>query len=81
MDNIQPRTPSVLMECILASHDRHAERTRMKHVVTHNSQPDAKMGSVEWIAPSTLAIPVKRHSTRIKHVVHLVWLYKKVSLT
>jgi hypothetical protein len=22
------------MECILASHDRHAERTRMKHVAT-----------------------------------------------
>jgi hypothetical protein len=29
---------------------------------------DAKMGSVEWITPSTLAIPVMRNSTRIKHV-------------
>jgi hypothetical protein len=38
------------------------------------------MGSVEWITPSTLAIPVMRHSTRIKHVAHLVWLWKKVSL-
>jgi hypothetical protein len=32
------------------------------------------MGSVEWITPSTLAIPVMRNSTRIKHVAHLVWL-------
>jgi hypothetical protein len=38
----------------------------MKHVATHNLQPDAKMGSVEWIAPSTLVIPVMRHNTRIK---------------
>jgi hypothetical protein len=37
------------------------------------------MGSVEWITPSTLAIPVMRNSTRIKHVAHLVWLCKKVS--
>jgi hypothetical protein len=42
---------------------------------------DAKMASVEWITPSTLAIPVMRNSTRIKHVAHLVWLCKKVSLT
>jgi hypothetical protein len=47
----------------------------------HNSYLDAKMGSVEWITPSTLAIPVMRNSTRMKHVAHLVWLYKKVSLT
>jgi hypothetical protein len=39
------------------------------------------MGSVEWITPSTLAIPVMRNSTRIKHVAHLVWLCRKVSLT
>jgi hypothetical protein len=39
------------------------------------------MGSVEWITPSTLAIPMMRYSTRIKHVAHLVWLCKKVSLT
>jgi hypothetical protein len=25
-------------------------------------------GTVEWITPSTLAIPVMRNSTRIKHV-------------
>jgi hypothetical protein len=81
MDNVQPRTPSVGMECILASHIRHAECSCMKHVATHNLQPDAKMGSVEWITPSTLAIPVMRHNTRIKHVDHLVWLWKKVSLT
>jgi hypothetical protein len=37
MDSIQPWTPSVWMECILASHERHAECTRMKHVATHNS--------------------------------------------
>jgi hypothetical protein len=40
----------------------------MKHMATHNSQTDAKMVSVEWITPSTLAIPVMRNSTRIKHV-------------
>jgi hypothetical protein len=34
MDSVQPWTPSVSMECILASHDRHAESTRMKHVAT-----------------------------------------------
>jgi hypothetical protein len=34
MDNIQPQTPSVWMECILASHIRHAECTRIKHVAT-----------------------------------------------
>jgi hypothetical protein len=39
------------------------------------------MGSVEYITPSTLAIPVMQHNTRIKHVAHLVWLFKKVSLT
>jgi hypothetical protein len=77
----QARTPSVWMECILTSHTRHAECSRMKHVVTHNLQPDVKMGSVEWITPSTLAIPVMRYNTRIKHVAHLVWLCKKVSLT
>jgi hypothetical protein len=53
----------------------------MKHVVTHNLQPDAKMGSVEWITSATLAIPVMRYNTRIKHVAHLVWLCKNVSLT
>jgi hypothetical protein len=37
MDSVQPRTPSVWMECILASHERHAECTRMKHMATHNS--------------------------------------------
>jgi hypothetical protein len=42
-----------------------------------NSYLDANMGSVEWITPSTLAIPVMRNSTRMKHVAHLVWLYKK----
>jgi hypothetical protein len=47
----------------------------------HNLYLDAKMGSVEWITPSTLAIPVMRNNTRMKHVAHLVWLYKKVSLT
>jgi hypothetical protein len=81
MDNVQPRTFSVWMEYILASHEQHAGCTRMKHVATHNSQTDAKMGSVEWITPSTLAIPVMRNSTRIKHVAHLVWLCRKVSLT
>jgi hypothetical protein len=34
MDNVLPRTPSVWMECILASHARHAECTRMINVVT-----------------------------------------------
>jgi hypothetical protein len=32
MDSVQPRTPSVWMECILASHTRYAECTRIKHV-------------------------------------------------
>jgi hypothetical protein len=81
MDSVQPRTSSVLMEYILASHERHAECSRMKHVARHNLQPDAKMGSMEWITPSTLAIPVMRNSTHIKHVAHLVWLCEKVSLT
>jgi hypothetical protein len=34
MDSVQPRTPSVWMECILASHIRHAECTRITHVAT-----------------------------------------------
>jgi hypothetical protein len=34
MDSVQPRTPSVSMECILASHDRHAEWTCMINVAT-----------------------------------------------
>jgi hypothetical protein len=34
MDSVQPRTPSVWMECTLASHDRQAEGTRMRHVAT-----------------------------------------------
>jgi hypothetical protein len=34
MDNVQPRTPSVWMECILASQIRHAESSRIKHVAT-----------------------------------------------
>jgi hypothetical protein len=34
MDSVQPRTLSVRMECILASHARHAECTRIKHVET-----------------------------------------------
>jgi hypothetical protein len=38
------------------------------------------MGSVEWITPSTLAIPVMRNNTRMKQVAHLIWLCKKVSL-
>jgi hypothetical protein len=29
MDSVQPRTPSVRMECILASHIHNAERPRM----------------------------------------------------
>jgi hypothetical protein len=33
----------------------------------HNLYLDAKMGSVEWITSSTLAIPVMRNNTRIKH--------------
>jgi hypothetical protein len=33
MDSVQPRTPSV-GKCILASHDRHAECTRMRHMAT-----------------------------------------------
>jgi hypothetical protein len=34
MDSVQPRTPSVWMECILASHTRYAKCTRIKHVAT-----------------------------------------------
>jgi hypothetical protein len=34
MDSVQPHTPSVWMECILASHIRHVECTCIKHVVT-----------------------------------------------
>jgi hypothetical protein len=34
MDSVQPRTSSVWMECILASHIRHAECSRIKHVAT-----------------------------------------------
>jgi hypothetical protein len=47
----------------------------------HNSYLDTKMGSMDGITPSTLAIPVMRNSTRIKHVAHLVWLSNKISLT
>jgi hypothetical protein len=32
MDNVQPRTPSVWMECILASHIRYVACSRIKHV-------------------------------------------------
>jgi 3-dehydroquinate dehydratase len=38
----------------------------------HNSHLDAKMGSLEGITPSTLALPVMRNSAPIKHVAHLV---------
>jgi hypothetical protein len=34
MDSVQPRTLSIWMERILASHIRHAECSRMKHVAT-----------------------------------------------
>jgi hypothetical protein len=34
MDSVQPRTPSVRMECILALKTQHAECTRIKHVAT-----------------------------------------------
>jgi hypothetical protein len=34
MDSVQPRTPFVWMECILASHDQHAECTHMINVAT-----------------------------------------------
>jgi hypothetical protein len=34
MDSVQPRTLSVWMECILASHIRHAECSHMKHEAT-----------------------------------------------
>jgi hypothetical protein len=34
MDSVQPRTLSVWMECILASHIQHAECSRIKHVAT-----------------------------------------------
>jgi hypothetical protein len=34
MDSAQPRALSVRMECILALHARHAECTRIKHMVT-----------------------------------------------
>jgi hypothetical protein len=51
-----------------------------QNVATSQLILDAKMGFVEWITPSTLAIPVMRNSTRIKHVAQLVWLCKKVSL-
>jgi hypothetical protein len=36
MDSVQPRTSSIWMEYILASHERHAECSRMKHVARHN---------------------------------------------
>jgi hypothetical protein len=39
------------------------------------------MGSVEWITPSTLAIPMMRDITRIENVAYLVWLCEKVILT
>jgi hypothetical protein len=38
------------------------------------------MGSVEWITPSTLAIPVMRNITRIKHVAPSL-VVQEVSLT
>jgi hypothetical protein len=107
MDSTQPQTPSIWMECILASHNRHAECTRItnvetsqpmtcsswiEHVILHmtsygkhtyktRKRSDEKLGSVEQITPSTLAILVMRHNTHIKHVALLVWLCKKVSLT
>jgi hypothetical protein len=34
MDSVQPRTSSVWMECILASHIRHAKCSRIKHMAT-----------------------------------------------
>jgi hypothetical protein len=39
MDSVQPQTPSVWMECIIASHTRHAECTRIKHVATVSYGP------------------------------------------
>jgi hypothetical protein len=44
MDSIQPRTPAVGMECILASHDRYAECTRMRHVATPQLIPRREDG-------------------------------------
>jgi hypothetical protein len=37
------------------------------------------MGSVEWITPSTLAIPMMQYNTRIKHVAHLVLGVSKIN--
>jgi hypothetical protein len=60
------------MECILVSHDRHAECTRMKHVATQQHISGREDGIREWITPSTLAILVMRNSLRMKQVAHLV---------
>jgi hypothetical protein len=81
MDNVQPRTPSIWMECILASHIRHAKCTRIKHVAT--SQPitrrkDGIRGMDHSINPHN-----SRDAAQHAYETHgsLVCLCKKVSLT
>jgi hypothetical protein len=81
MDSVQPRTPSVWMECILASHNRHAECTRMKHVATTQlmiGREDGIRGMDHSINPRNSRDAVQH---TYKHVAHLVWLCKNISLT
>jgi hypothetical protein len=81
MDSIQPRTPSVWMECILASHNRHVECTRMKHVATTQLmivREDGIRGMDHSINPRNSRDAVQH---TYKHVARLVWLCKNVSLT
>jgi hypothetical protein len=73
--------PPFEMECILASHDRHAECTRMINVATSQlmtRREDGIRGMDHFINPHN-SRDAEHHT--VKHVAHLVWLCKKVSLT
>jgi hypothetical protein len=79
MDSVQPRTPSVCMECILALHIRHVECTRIKHVATSQRmtrREDGIRGMDHSINPHN-SRDAAQHTY---HVAHLVWLCKKLSL-
>jgi hypothetical protein len=81
MDNVQPRTPSVWMECILASHIRHAECTHIKHVATSlpmTRREDGIRGMDHSINPRN-SWHAAQHTYETRG--SLVWLCKKVSLT
>jgi hypothetical protein len=81
MDSVQPRTPSVFMECIIASHTQHAEFTRIKHVATTQLMTRREDG----IRGMDHSINPRNSRDAAQHTYEtcgsLVWLWKKVSLT